>query len=208
MSVCKAEFSLRATTVLAAAVLFAGCSGSPKSFAPTVDPAAAGKACLEQYDADKNGKMAAAELDAIPSLKYNIAKMDADGDGALSADEIAARVKFWQEKDVWRRPIFCAILRNGAPLADAEVKLVPEKFLGGQMKEARGKTNAAGIVRLSDGAESDEESPGVAPGFYRVEITKAGENIPVQYNSMTTLGLDASVDNQTTITGARFELRY
>jgi hypothetical protein len=37
-------------------------------------------------------------------------------------------------------------------------------------------------------AYADEGNPGVAQGFYRVEITKAGENIPAKYNTATILG--------------------
>jgi hypothetical protein len=33
-----------------------------------------------------------------------------------------------------------------------------------------------------------DDPKGVAPGFYRIEITKAGDNIPAKYNSETTLG--------------------
>ena len=193
------------TAAIATVFSLSGCwSSSPPSFAPAIDPVGAGKAALAQFDTDKDGKISGAELDKAPSLKYNMAKMDLNHDSALTADEIAARVKFWQEKDVWRRPIFCTVLHNNTPLADAEVKLIPEKLLGDQMKVARGTTNALGTARLSDGTEAPDESPGVAPGFYRVEITKTGENIPAQYNTETTLGLDTSVDNQTTITGAPF----
>ena len=33
-----------------------------------------------------------------------------------------------------------------------------------------------------------DDVQGVPPGFYRVEITKAGEQIPAKYNTATTLG--------------------
>ena len=50
--------------------------------------------------------------------------------------------------------------------------------------------------------------PGVAPGFYRVEITKAGEDIPAKYNtgngSWTRIAIDAKGIQE----GIKFDLKY
>ena len=49
-------------------------------------------------------------------------------------------------------------------------------------------------------------SPGLSPGFYRVEITKEGDNIPAKYNTATTLGLEIGPMGQdaSVITAIRF----
>jgi hypothetical protein len=48
----------------------------------------------------------------------------------------------------------------------------------------------------------------VAPGFYHVEVTKSGENIPAKYNSATTLGQEVAMDAQELMQGIKFDLKY
>jgi hypothetical protein len=50
--------------------------------------------------------------------------------------------------------------------------------------------------------------PGLSPGFYRVEITKEGENIPAKYNTATTLGLEVGPLDQDVIAAIHFDLEY
>jgi hypothetical protein len=209
-----------------------GCSKKPKSYAPEVDPVAAGYAALEQYDADDDGKISGPELDKAASLKSNLANIDLDNDRAVTADEIADRIRYWQKTKILRTrtPIHCTVYHNKQFLADAEVKLVPEKFLGDKMKIAKGKTNANGMAILVMEDAKPDDPPGVGPGFYRVEITKkvdeitakrnrqaatrnhqdtnAEEEIPAKYNTNTTLGLDTTMDNPQIRKGVRFDLDY
>ena len=96
---------------------------------------------------------------------------------------------------------------NGKPLAGAEVKFVPETFLGDDIKTASGKTNQAGMARLSVATTSRADPPGVAFGLYRVEITKPGDNIPAKYNTETTLGQEVALDAPN-IQNIRFDLHY
>jgi hypothetical protein len=49
--------------------------------------------------------------------------------------------------------------------------------------------------------------PGVAPGFYRVEITKSGETIPAKYNTDTILGQEAAIDAKGIREGIKFDLK-
>ncbi|MDZ7618492.1 MAG: EF-hand domain-containing protein, partial [Patescibacteria group bacterium] len=78
------------------AALAAGCSGVPSPpKKPAFNASAAGKAAIEIYDKDGNGKLDAQELASSPALQLALPRMDTDGDGALSADEIAARVAQW-----------------------------------------------------------------------------------------------------------------
>jgi hypothetical protein len=187
-------------------IISGGCSKSFPSYAPTVAPAEAGKAALEQYDANKDGKIAGPELDKVPALKSDLANLDANQDQAVSAEEIAERVRFWQTKDKLARQVRCYVTHNGEPLADAEVKLVPEKFLG-EMRIAEGKAQGNGMTIPGDGTTPDS-SPVMGPGFYRVEITKPGENIPAKYNQETTLGIDNTAYSEVLIHGAHFDLQY
>jgi hypothetical protein len=234
---CKAMHTRNAIlyglpTAIIVLFFFGGCSKKPKSYAPEVDPVAAGYAALEQYDDNDDGKISGPELDKAASLKSNLANIDLDNDRAVTADEIADRIRCWQTTKMLRTrtPIHCTVYHNKQFLADAEVKLVPEKFLGDKMKIAKGKTNANGMaILVMENAEPDA-SPGIGPGFYRVEITKAveetpakrnrkatirkhqdtnaEEEIPAKYNTDTILGLDTTMDNPLIRKGVRFDLDY
>jgi hypothetical protein len=235
---CEAAFTRNAIlcglpAVILVLIFLGGCSKGAKSYAPEIDPVAAGYAALSQYDDNSDGKISGPELDKAASLKSNLAKIDLDNDGAVTADEIADRIRYWQKTKLIRSrtPIHCTVYHNKQFLADAEVKLVPEKFLGDTMKIAKGKTNANGMAFLVMENADPNDPPGVGPGFYRVEITKkadeatakrnreaairnhqdpskAGEEIPAKYNTNTILGLDTTMDNPQIRKGLRFDLDY
>jgi hypothetical protein len=170
----------------------AGCPGGPARVRPpTIDAAAAGAKAIEMFDANKDGKLSGKELDKCPGLKDALPRVDPSGKGAVTADMIAARIRVWQELKVGRLTAGCRVLRRGQPLSGAEVNFVPEKFLGESIQTATGTTNASGSVGLGVSGQ-----PGVPPGFYRVEITKAGLNIPAKYNTETILGQEIAPDIQ------------
>lgn len=196
--------------VLLASIIFSGCSKGSKSYAPEVNAATAGEAAVKQYDTDGDGKIAGAELDKAGSLKSSLAIIDADSDKALTAEEITNRIRSWQTtKILWSRtPLHCKVYHDKVLLANAEVKLVPEKFLGEKMQIVRGKTGNNGVAFLKVENSGPDDPPGVGPGFYRVEITKEGEEIPAKYNTETILGLDTSMDNPLLLKGVRFDLSY
>ena len=60
--------------------------------------------------------------------------------------------------------------------------------MGSAIKEAKGTTDKLGAAVITIESTDPSMRPGVALGFYRVEITKAGENIPAKYNTATVLG--------------------
>jgi hypothetical protein len=100
---------------------------------------------------------------------------------------------------------------NGNPLAGATVKFVPEKFLSDYLTETPTGTtseNGMAMISLPTTPGPDGDPPGMGPGMYRVEITKAGDNIPAQYNTNTTLGQEVSLDNPDMQMGIRFNLKY
>jgi Ca2+-binding EF-hand superfamily protein len=191
-------------------MILMGCQRGPSRIEPpSINASAAGSEAMEMFDTNKDGKISGAEFDKVPSLKSNLKRLDANGDGAVTADEITDRIKFWQDVlKTGRQSVHCIVKHNGQPLADAEVKFVPEKFLGDNIKTATGKTNASGMCRLSVPLEGKDDVPGIPPGFYRVEITKPGQNIPAKYNTATILGLDCANDNESMIRGITFDLNY
>ncbi len=174
--------------------------------APRVDAEEAGKRAIEMFDADKDGKIDGEELSKCPGLKAAMSKLDPEGTGELTAAMIAARIRAWQDSRLARMSLRCMVTRQGQPLAGAEVRFVPERFLGDDMKTAVATTDQNGVAMLS--IPGTEGPPGVPVGFYRVEINKAGENIPAKYNTETVLGQEVAVDADGVRQGITFDLDY
>jgi hypothetical protein len=126
----------------------------------------------------------------------------------VSATQIVARIKMWQKSKLGRMSLRCSVMQDGQPLAGANVKFVPERFLGDNMPEASGKTDENGNAMLSVPPETPTDLPGVPPGFYRVEITKPGVDIPPQYNTKTVLGQEVALDAKGIQEGIKFELEF
>ena len=160
------------------------------------------------FDTNKDGEISGAELDKCPGIKAALAQIDPSGDGTVTADKIAARIKAWQASKLGRMVLYCTVLHNGKPLKDAEVKFVPEEFLGKNVMTGTGKTDKNGTARISILTSGKSDPPGVAPGLYRVEITKADEKIPAKYNTETILGQEVALDAENMEKGIRFILKY
>jgi hypothetical protein len=183
-----------------------GCGRAPSRVVPEAPASNAGAAAVTAHDADKNGLLDESELQRAPGLKAALKQADTDGDGRLSAAEIDARISAWAKSKVGRMSVACIVMRQGTPLADAEVRFVPESFLGSALPTATAKTNAQGLA-MPSAPQSEEKPPGVPPAFYRVEITTAAGDIPASYNTMTTLGAEVAPDVSALMMGPlRFEL--
>ena len=175
---------------------------------PAIDAKEAGAKAIEMFDANKDGKISGAELDKCPGLKAAIDQVDKSGKKEITADMIAARIQAWLDSKLGRMSLGIRVMHNGKPLAGAEVKFVPEKFLGDKIPAAVGKTDDNGQAMLSVPVRGSMEPPGVAPGLYRVEITKAGEDIPAKYNTETSLGQEVAMDAKGIREGIKFDLKY
>ncbi len=160
---------------------------------PEINAGAAGRAAMKEYDTNKDGKAAGDELLKAPSLNAAIDNLDQDGDKAVSAEEVTARIEKWQESKLGRMSMIITVTFRGKPLQGASVVLEPEKFLGENVKAAKGTTDQHGMVVVRT---VDSELPGVAPGLYKVKITKEGMNLPAKYNKQTTLGIEVAVDSK------------
>jgi hypothetical protein len=179
----------------------AGCSRGPARVKqPAIDPAAAGARALEAYDADRNGSIAGAELEASPALKSALQRFDSNQDGGISAAEIGERIKAWKAMKTGLASVRCQVMLDGKPLSGAMVEFVPEPFLGDHVKPASGTVNQFGDVAptVSDADKPDPKLPGgVHFGLFTVKISKpsgAKETVPALYNANSTLGLEVSYD--------------
>ena len=177
-----------ASVCLLSAGFIAGCFGQPRLEAPSVDVNAAGAAAVSEYDTNKDGSIDGSELDKAPSLKNTLSLVDADKDGKLTAAEISSKLALYRDAKTAMMLLAAQVSFNGMPLADAAVSLVPEKFMGEAFKMATGSTNSTGMCHLS----MSEQEPGTQIGFFRIEVSKknaAGEEtLPAKYNSQTQLG--------------------
>jgi hypothetical protein len=188
-----------------------GCSRQQNCHMNEFDPGwaeEAGRRAIQEYDTDGNGKIDGAELDKCPGLKALLRRTDPSGQGGLTADMIAARIKAWHESRLGRMIVPFRVTHNGKPLEGAEVKFVPEKFLGEYMITATGTTDSQGFVAMSVPLTRKTDPSGVPPGFYRIEITKPGIKIPEKYNVKTELGIEVSINAEWADHGLEFDLDY
>lgn len=188
---------LRECLALAGALLLtlmAGCGGRPARVpVPRLDPQAAAAEALKLHDKNGDSLLEAEELKACPGLQSCAKWVDVDGDGKLSAEEIAARVRAYVEKRVGLMSFHITVSRGGKPLEGAEVVLDPEPFLGTVLRQARGASRPDGTVVFS---VEGSDQPGVEPGMYRVRVSKkdgsGAESLPPRFNTETVLGVEAN----------------
>jgi hypothetical protein len=149
------------------------------------------QAAMAEYDTNHDSFLDAKELERSPALKAALKSVDQNGDARLSADEIAARIRVYQDSQVALKRIACKVLLDGRPLQGATVTYVPEKFMSSSLRSASGVTDKNGEATL---LTEGEKFPGAQLGFFRVQVSKknaAGqETIPARYNQDTTLGTE------------------
>jgi len=154
---------------------------------------------MELYDTDGDKKLSEAERKACPGLEVSLSIYDKDGDGSISQEEIVDRLTLFITQSVALARLSAKVRFNGRPLNDATIRLVPEPYLGDELKTAIGKTRGKGGASV---AVPDEELPenqkgirGIHLGTYKVEITHPSAKIPARYNTETTLGYEATPGN-------------
>ncbi|NQT40633.1 MAG: hypothetical protein HQ581_24280 [Planctomycetes bacterium] len=171
---------------------------------PAIDAQAAAAAAIELYDKDGNGTIGSEELQAAPALAAALAdldedpdpitNLDEDQDGAVTQEEIVARITAWQDSKIGVTDYQCQVTLDGDPLIGATVTLVPEAFLGSEVQTASGVTGEEGIADISI-ADLPKGKVGAHCGFYRVRVSKlqdGKELIPAKYNAETILGEEIS----------------
>jgi len=149
---------------------------------------------MTQYDTDGDGKIAGTELQKAPALMQALENLDTDGDRAVSAGEIKARINHWHDTGLGRMSTICTITKGDKPLEGATVTFEPEKFLGDTYVAATGTSDEHGRVSVSVPTGDQNDLPGVPPGAYLVRITHPTVEIPARFNTETTLGQEVAVD--------------
>lgn len=186
-----------------------GCSRGPTRVKPPgIDAAEAGQLALKEYDTNGDGVIDAAELNKAPALKASLKNLDANKDGKVSGQEITARIENWQEQKVGRMSLQARVARRGQPLPGATVKFVHEEFLGDEVQDAEGVTDAEGWAILNAPPDPNHPNvPGMHCGLYRVEITRQGDKIPAMYNTQTIFGQEVANDAAGIQEGIKFDVK-
>jgi hypothetical protein len=197
--------------VLAIPMIAGGCTGGPDAVvAPDVDPAEAVSAALQAYDANGDKALSGDELAQIPAIATFLPEYDKDGDKSVSEQELTDRFS-----RLFAIPGFsklnCLVLFNGRPLSGAEVVFEPEPFLGDDFKTARGTTGAQGSTQIAIPNDQLPEANqrlggGVYIGLYKVSITHPSTKLPEAYQGDNTV-LGHEVSSMTSAgANARFQL--
>lgn len=168
-----------------------GCgAGQPKRLpAPAIDPDKITRAIMDIADSDGDGVLTSGEFTKVPSVGAIVRQLDGNGDGAVSSGEIANWLTRLKESRVAIGSGVFEVIHKGRPLANVQVTLVPESFMGGGMQVAQGVTDAGGIVNPTIPGSPHH---GVNYGLYRVELRGQGTDgapLPANYNTATTLGI-------------------
>lgn len=164
--------------------------GPSRIAAPEWDPEGMADKAMTDLDKDSDGLLSESELKSAPGLESCTKILDKDGNGQLSREEIEDRIKLYRESQTGLISFACVIKWQNKPLNGAEVKLVPEPFLGGMVEAATGKSSRDGSVFFK---VPSAPVPGVAQvGMYTVEVTSSSVKIPSKYNTETTLGVEVS----------------
>lgn len=173
----------------------AGCSDTPARLEQSSIAADAGQAAIAKHDQDGDKMLSGAELAKVGSLKSAQPRLDANQDGKLGPEEIDRRIQAWRNSKTALVRVVVTVRYDQRPLNGAAIKLVPEEFLGTELKPAQGTTNENGACFLMISENPDER--GVGPGFYRIEISKKNgdkETLPAKYNAQSELGIEVASD--------------
>jgi hypothetical protein len=182
--------------------------------APKLDPGQSAAEAIRLYDENGDGEIGGEELTKCPSLmdkKTNeaLAQIDKDGNGAVSEEEIADRIRFFTETKLGSTSLACQFRWRGQPLQGATVTFVPEPFMKDFIQPASGSTGINGMASLSRGEGIDNS--GITVGFYKIEVSKQDasgkELLPAKYNTETTLGQEVTLGSQEVAMGLFYDLR-
>jgi hypothetical protein len=165
----------------------------PRVAAPAWDVEGITDKAMEQCDEDNDGLLTKTELKNAPGLEYAFRQLDTDRDKKLSRDEVRQRFQDYLDSKMGIQGFSCyVLLKNGRPLRDGRVRLIPEPFLEGIIEVAEGDVvhDRMGLAEVS--MTNDEGLVGVRSGMYRVEITSPSFKVGKKYNEETVLGVEIS----------------
>ena len=160
-----------------------GCSG-PRETAPvSFDPSTASRTAIDGLDTDRDGAISAAEWRRSPALAGAAPRIDTDKDGRMTPQELEMRLAAYRSQPPYL-VLMLRVQRHGQPVPDAEVRIVPESFMGKAFPGYTGTSDGEGRVSVVSGDGGLRDA--LPPGLYTAEITAAG--------TTTRLGLEIATD--------------
>ena len=189
---------LTAGLLTISALAATGCG--PGFSAPSVDPVAAANTAMTQFDKNGDGQLDREELAACPALLAALVEYDLNGDKQISHEELDGRLQKMYSRETPLTSADCKVTLNRKPLKGANVRFVPEAFLGENTTlPANGVTSDIGMTDMSVPVEELPEElkqyKKLHVGVYRVEITHPKVELPARYNTNTELGYEVHPDN-------------
>jgi hypothetical protein len=184
----------------------AGCE-SGIAHCPPLDPAVIAAQAIAALDTNKSGVLEGAEIVQAQGLRSGLSAIDADESGTITAAEIEQRLRRYGEFPVATLPLGCVVRVDGQPLAEGEVRLVPESFFGDSRQVVLGRSDEHGVV---DFRVEGSQAFGVPQGMYRIEVSKpdaaGNETLPARYNTQSQLGQEIAFDRREIEGALRLEL--
>lgn len=156
--------------IVAVAICLAvgGCQSRPPRIAsPKWSPQRIADRAIELLDANGDSAVDIDESEASPGLAAGFKHIDQDKDGRLTHTEIEERIAVYEKIGTGLQSQSFQLVLNGRPLSHAQVRFVPDEFLGELIEPASGRTDRSGVVRPR--AEG-QDVPAMRIGFYRVEV--------------------------------------
>lgn len=159
---------------LSLSMLFvAGCGPrrAKRLAAPDYNASAISAEAIKQYDTNGDGQLSGEELDAAKSIKSSFPGMT-----AVTATDIANRVRMWKESRLGLLAASVVVVKNGKPVPNASVAVSSEDFMGGNKIQFSVQTSEDGRTGLS--MENEDGLPGIQCGYYKIDVTVDGKTYP------------------------------
>jgi hypothetical protein len=190
---------IAAALCLSVALLSAtGCGTGPAAIPPPdVDVDYVVETLLAEYDANKNGGLSRDELAAEPVLAECLSQCRRDQGDEISGEHLTKKLHAIFDPTCALVSARLVVTRNGQPLANASVRLVPLPVLQNALPVGTGVTDEYGTTLISASREDlPSEAPPLPglmpPGLYLVEVTHPTTKIPEKYNRQTVFGRELS----------------
>jgi hypothetical protein len=173
---------------LLVAGLCSGCHDRPARVpAPGWDPQEISTRAIELLDKNGDSVIDGKEAKEAPGLAAAVTRIDTDGNGRMSVEEIKRRIEFYEKVGTGLISQTFQITLNGRPLVNARVEFVPEEFLGGVIKPASDYTDRSGVVVPQT---VDQSIPAMQVGFYQVVAYLPPDEKPLE--TSTLVGVEVS----------------